>query len=72
MVDDFEEDVHGKRAKIDLMTLGKPEDRCHGRRSARRGHRADGGAEEGLATVRWIVLFRHSPRPWGLVANREW
>ena len=37
MVEEFKEDVNGKRAKIDLMTLGKSEGRCHGRRSARRG-----------------------------------
>jgi hypothetical protein len=49
MVDDFKEDVHCKRAKIDLMSLGKPEDGCHGRRSARCGRRADEGAEEGFA-----------------------
>ena len=37
MVEEFKEDVNGKRAKIDLMTLGKSEGRCHGCRSARRG-----------------------------------
>jgi hypothetical protein len=44
MVDDFKEDVNNKRAKtkIDLMTLRKSVGRCHGYRSARRGHYAGG------------------------------
>jgi len=68
MVDDLKEDVKSKRAKIDLMTLGTSEGRCHGHRPARRGHRADEGAEEGLATsVRWVVSGFIVA-----VGNREW
>ncbi len=37
MVEEFKEDVHGKRTKIDLMTLGKSEGRCHSHCSARDG-----------------------------------
>ena len=65
------QEVNGKRAKIDLMTLPRPSFRRvrSGYGAVRSPHgmaEVDEGAEEGF-----LGLSRDPPRPWG-TENREW